>query len=77
LVVVRRLEGIGARVEVLPARRDHLRVAFEQVSFDVFHLAAHGSYGDPVADAAAVLLDDSVRRGARACSASSAGRLAD
>jgi CHAT domain-containing protein len=50
---------LGARIEVHPLRRQHLQEAFERGTFDVLHLAAHGSFGGTsAADASAVVTDD-------------------
>jgi serine/threonine protein kinase len=72
LAVLRRLERVGARVRVLPARRDDLRAAFEEAGFDVLHVAAHGSLGAGDLDASAVLLDDGPFRAADLSPAQSA-----
>jgi CHAT domain-containing protein len=59
LDVLRSLEKVGARVQVLPARRQHLFEALEQGEFDLLHLACHGSFGGTAAaDASAVLMED-------------------
>jgi CHAT domain-containing protein len=61
LTLLRSLESAGAKVRVLPARRQHLFEALEQGGFHLLHLACHGSFGGPAAaDASAVLLEDGV-----------------
>jgi molecular chaperone DnaK (HSP70) len=59
LSMLRALEGRGARVNVLPARMQDLRRAFESGGFDLLHLASHGAFGGLTsADASAVLMED-------------------
>jgi hypothetical protein len=59
------LEALGARIEVHPLRRQHLQEAFQRGTFDVLHLAAHGSFGGTsAADASAVVTDDGLFRAA-------------
>jgi hypothetical protein len=59
LALLRSLEVLGARVELLPALRGAFRRAFEEGSFDLLHLVSHGSFvGTARGDASAVLLDD-------------------
>jgi tetratricopeptide (TPR) repeat protein len=59
------LEALGARIEVHPLRRQHLQEAFERGTFDVLHLAAHGSFGGTsAADRSAVITDDGLFRAA-------------
>jgi hypothetical protein len=59
LGILRALEAVGARVQVLPARRQHLHEVLERGGFDLLHLACHGSFGGvATADASAVLLED-------------------
>jgi serine/threonine-protein kinase len=65
LDVLRSLSALGARVEVLPALRRHLREAFDQGGFDVLHVAGHGTFGGaPTAEASAVYLEDGPFRAA-------------
>src|SRR5262249_32677247 len=59
LALLRSLEVLGARVELLPALRGAFRRALEEGSFDLLHLVSHGSFGGMAhGDASAVLLDD-------------------
>jgi CHAT domain-containing protein len=56
---LRCLEHAGARLRVLPARRQPLCDTLERGDFDLLHLACHGNFGGPgEADASAVLLED-------------------
>jgi serine/threonine protein kinase len=65
LAVLRLLEKDGARVRVLPARRQRLCKALEECQFDVLHVASHGSFKGPMsAETSALFMEDGAFRAA-------------